>query len=163
MQSISLQTVAVAVAVTFLAAFPVPYAESKEAGTAPEDPPSIRGRSVLISQSAIAPVIPHFQEGRIVNRRVRVIVTAYSSTVDQTDDTPFITASGTSVREGIVAANFVPFGTKIKIPDLYGDRIFVVEDRMHTRKRNMVDIWFPTREEAIDFGAMHSTIEILEG
>jgi len=67
-------------------------------------------------------------------RKVKVIITAYSSTVWQTDDTPFITASGAFVEDGIVANNLFPFGTEIKIPELYGDKIFVVEDRKHQKK-----------------------------
>ena len=39
-------------------------------------------------------------------------VTAYSSTPEETDDTPFVTASGTSVRDGVIATNFLEFGTK---------------------------------------------------
>jgi 3D (Asp-Asp-Asp) domain-containing protein len=91
-----------------------------------------------------------------------VVVTAYSSTPEQTDDTPFITASGTKVREGIVAANFLPIGTKIKLPDLYGDKIFVVEDRMHPRKHYMVDIWFANYTEAKEFGAKLTYVQVLE-
>ncbi|MBI1985018.1 MAG: 3D domain-containing protein [Candidatus Wildermuthbacteria bacterium] len=92
---------------------------------------------------------------------IPVVLTAYSSTIAQTDDTPFITASGAFVREGIVAANFLPMGTKIKIPDLYGDKVFVVEDRMHPRKKYQVDIWFPDYWDALNFGAQYSTIEVL--
>jgi len=51
-------------------------------------------------------------------KKILVVITAYSSTVDQTDDTPFITANGSFVRDGIVANNMLPFGTKIKIPEL---------------------------------------------
>ena len=92
-----------------------------------------------------------------------VIVTAYSSTVWQTDDTPFITAAGTHVRDGIVANNLLPFGTKIRMPELYGDKIFVVEDRMHSRKSQYhFDIWFSTYEEAKNFGVENTYIEILE-
>src|SRR3989344_3213041 len=68
-----------------------------------------------------------------VTEEMILAATAYSSTPDQTDDTPFITAKGTTVRDGIIAANFLPFGTRIKIPDIYGDKIFVVEDRMNRR------------------------------
>src|SRR3989344_1966573 len=66
-------------------------------------------------------------------REMLVAASAYSSTPDQTDDSPFITAWNTRVRDGIIAANFLPFGTKIKIPDAYGDKIFIVEDRMNRR------------------------------
>ena len=98
-----------------------------------------------------------------VVRQIKMVVTAYSSTICQTDDTPFITASNTKVRKGIVANNFFPFGTRVRMPDLYGDRIFVVEDRMHRRKSNYhIDIWFPSYWEAKNFGAKTTYIEILE-
>lgn len=94
---------------------------------------------------------------------VKVIVTAYSSTVWQTDDDPFITASGTRVKEGIIANNMLPFGTEIRIPEYFGDKVFVVEDRMNRRKGPYwVDIWFATTQEAVDFGIREAYIEVLE-
>ncbi len=90
-----------------------------------------------------------------------VRVTGYSSSVDETDDSPFITAKGTYVRDGVVAANFLPFGTAIKIPELYGDKIFVVEDRMNSRYWMNVDIWFPSKDTALKFGAKNVKIEIV--
>ncbi|MDD3190563.1 MAG: hypothetical protein PHI66_02645 [Candidatus Pacebacteria bacterium] len=81
-----------------------------------------------------------------------VTVTAYSSTVDQCDSSPFITASGTYVRDGIIATNLLAFGTKVKFPSVYGDKVFVVEDRMNARYSDRADIWFETREEAKQFG-----------
>jgi 3D (Asp-Asp-Asp) domain-containing protein len=93
-------------------------------------------------------------------RTVKVPMTAYSSTPDQTDDTPFITASGTHVRDGIVAANFLPIGTQVKIPEMYGDKIFVVEDRMNARYHYKMDIWMETRQEAMNFGLRYLEVEI---
>ena len=90
-----------------------------------------------------------------------VSASAYSSSVDETDDTPFITAKGTYVRDGIVAANFLPFGTAIKIPSIYGDKIFVVEDRMNKRYNLNVDLWFPSKALAKQFGRKTITIEIV--
>jgi 3D (Asp-Asp-Asp) domain-containing protein len=96
-------------------------------------------------------------------RKIKVIVTAYSSTEWQTDDTPFTTANGSEVRDGIVANNMLPFGTEIKLPELYGNKVFTVEDRMHSRKsKYQVDIWFPTLEEAKAFGVKETYIEVLE-
>lgn len=104
--------------------------------------------------------VPGYQE---VVKSIRMIVTAYSSTPDQTDSTPFITASGKYVTEGFVANNMLPFGTRIRIPELYGNRIFVVEDRMHRRKGVYhADIWFPEYEQAKEFGAKLVNIEVLE-
>ncbi|MCK9578775.1 3D domain-containing protein [bacterium] len=94
-------------------------------------------------------------------KRIKVVITAYSSEVEQTDDTPHITANGTLVKDGIVANNMLPFGTKIKIPSLYGNKVFTVTDRMNARKGNYaIDIWFPTTEEAINFGVKETYIEV---
>lgn len=114
-----------------------------------------------------APVSPKLQRGepakeeKIAPKRViYVTVTAYSSTPDQTDDTPFITANGTQVRDGIIAANFLRFGTKIKFPDYFGDKIFEVTDRMNERYPSRADIWMETREEAHNFGIRTLKMEI---
>ena len=98
-----------------------------------------------------------------VVKKIPVIITAYSSTHEQTDDTPYITASGSLVRDGIVANNFLAFGTKIKIPELYGDKVFIVEDRMSWKKGNYhIDIWFSDYWQAISFGAKRTHILVLE-
>lgn len=97
-----------------------------------------------------------------VNKEIWTTITAYSSTKDQTDDTPFITALGTHVRDGVIAANFLPFGTVLKIPELYGDKAFVVEDRMNSRYgHGRIDIWFPERSIAKEFGVKRVKIEII--
>ena len=97
-------------------------------------------------------------------KKVKMIITAYSSTIEETDDTPFITASGKTVEDGIVANNLLPFGTEVRIPEIYGDKIFVVEDRMHSKKGYYhLDIWFADTQQAKDFGAKRVYIEILEG
>lgn len=93
----------------------------------------------------------------------KITVTAYSSTPDQTDDSPFITASGKLVCDGIIASNFLPFGTKVRFPKLFGDKIFIVEDKMHERFADTrVDIWFPDKESAKEFGIKQTIMEILE-
>lgn len=103
-----------------------------------------------------AVVVPKVQEVRTVK------VTAYSSTPDQTDDTPFTTAQGTPVRDGVLATNMLPFGTKVKIPALFGDKVFTVEDRMHPRKKGFVDVWMPTTENALRFGIHTANIVVLD-
>jgi 3D (Asp-Asp-Asp) domain-containing protein len=95
--------------------------------------------------------------------RILAIVTAYSSTPWETDEDPHITASGKPVKDGIVANNFLPFGTKIKIPEIFGDKIFVVEDRMKRGKsKYQFDVWFENYFEALKFGAKKTYVEILE-
>ena len=108
------------------------------------------------------PEKPAVQEQKNKEKRMEVWVTAYSSTPDQTDDSPFITAANTPVRHGVIAANFLPFGTEIKMPALFGDEIFIVEDRMHRRKSGFIDVWMPTRKAALKFGIKRTEIVIIE-
>jgi 3D (Asp-Asp-Asp) domain-containing protein len=101
-------------------------------------------------------------EPKVVRRISQVVVTAYSSTVFETDDTPHITALGTRTRDGIIANNLLPFGTRVRLPELYGNKIFVVEDRMNRRKGLYhFDIWFPSYGEAKNFGAQNTSLEVL--
>jgi 3D (Asp-Asp-Asp) domain-containing protein len=88
-------------------------------------------------------------------------VTAYSSEVDETDDTPFIMADGNHVYDGAAASNILPFGTRLEFPDLFGNKIFTVEDRTSKRFSNTIDLWMPSRERALIFGVNHTTIIVL--
>lgn len=94
-----------------------------------------------------------------------VSMTAYNSERSQTDGDPCTTANGFNVcKHGVedtVAANFLPFGTKIQIPELFGDRVFVVRDRMARRFSNRVDVWFVERSDALKFGVRQAHIVIL--
>ena len=96
----------------------------------------------------------------IPKKTMYVTVSAYSSTKDQTDGDPYLTALGTPVRDGIVAANFLPIGTVVRFPDKFGEKIFVVEDRMHEKYGLQVDIWMPNLEEAKKFGIQYLKMEI---
>jgi 3D (Asp-Asp-Asp) domain-containing protein len=91
---------------------------------------------------------------------ITVPSTAYNSEVGQTDSTPFITASGTTVRPGVIAANFLPIGTRIKIPKYYGEQVFVVEDRMNARYNKRIDIWMTEHSDAIAWGIRNVEIEV---
>jgi|APSaa5957512535_1039671.scaffolds.fasta_scaffold189716_1 3D (Asp-Asp-Asp) domain-containing protein len=95
---------------------------------------------------------------------IPVTITAYSSTVDQCDDDPFITASNKRVERGVIALSRnllkkfdaeAPFdwGHEIYII-IDGDSLgpFIVEDAMNKRYKDYVDIWHPTREEANNWG-----------
>lgn len=98
---------------------------------------------------------------RAPRKAVTVVATAYNSVPWQTDDTPFITASGTRTRHGVVAANFLPIGAHVRFPDVYGDTIFVVEDRMNKKYyRGRVDIWMEEVPDARIFGAKRLTMEV---
>jgi 3D (Asp-Asp-Asp) domain-containing protein len=116
-------------------------------------------------------IIGHDNED-LVSNNVRIkseshrIITAYNSEIGQTDNSPCITANGFNLCqhniEDSVAANFLPFGAKIRIPELFGDKVFVVRDRMNSRHYNRVDIWMADRNDAIKFGVKSAKIEVLE-
>lgn len=99
-------------------------------------------------------------EPRVIAERY-VTTTAYSSEPRQTDGTPFTTAWITPVRDGVVAANFLPLGTLVRFPDDFGDKIFVVEDRMNARYKYRVDIWMHKTAVARKFGVQYLRMEVL--
>lgn len=121
------------------------------------------GDSLVTVQENSLIAVDNFQIPE-VKKVIKVLATGYSSCPEETDESPLITASGNWVKEGIIANNLLPFGTEIRIPELYGDKIFVVEDRMHWRNSYyQIDIWFPSKEAAQNFGAKRTYIEVLEG
>ncbi len=123
--------------------------------TAPELP-AATADAALLNQN---PIPSHASKPE--RKLVRAVITAYSSREEETDDTPLITAAGTKVRPGVVAANWLPLGAKIRIPELFGDQVFIVEDRMHARMTGKIDVWFSDTEEALRFGTQVARVEIL--
>lgn len=94
-------------------------------------------------------------------QQLTATVYAYSSTVGQTDASPFVTASGERVRDGIVANNCLAFGTVVTFPELYGEKQFVVTDRMAPRYGcASFDIWFSTITAARQFGKQTTTVNV---
>jgi 3D (Asp-Asp-Asp) domain-containing protein len=95
-------------------------------------------------------------------RTLPVTLTAYSSTEDQCDDTPHITASNKPVRNGIIAVSNdlmeewgLTFGQRVLIP---GHGLFEVQDRMNRRWQKKVDIWHNDREAARLFGRQQGVL-----
>ena len=121
----------------------------------------IQTTELLAQNYPIATISSEYSPETKEPRVIKALITAYSSSIDETDNTPLITASGNYVRPGVVAANFLPFGTKVRMPKIFGDKIFVVEDRLHERYNDRIDVWFPTKEGALRFGQQISEIEIL--
>ena len=115
--------------------------------------------AVLQNDSFMATVSP--ETIQVAYTLDSVITTAYSSTPDQTDSSPFITATGSRVRDGIIACNFLRFGTRVRFPELYGDKVFVVDDRMAKKNSHKIDIWFPSRQQALTFGVRYAKVEVL--
>lgn len=94
-----------------------------------------------------------------------VTMTAYNSEKGQTDDDPCTAAGGFNLckhnKEDSVAANFLPLGSVIKAPELFGDREFVVRDRTHPKYGDRVDFWFKSRNDALQFGKRRAAIIVV--
>jgi len=125
--------------------------------------------SPVDSSNQIATTSPQSDKKTITEKIAREsthTMTAYNSEVGQTDNSPCITANGFNVcKHGIedtIAANFLPMGTKVKIPELFGDRVFVVRDRMNKKHPNRVDVWMKDRHDAIQFGVKVAKIQVLK-
>ncbi len=100
------------------------------------------------------------------SRVITVPVTAYNSLPGQTDNTPCITANGFDLCENntqnVIAANFLPFGTKVRFPDYDPETIYTVQDRMNKRYSYRADIWMQSHQDAVNFGLQHLTMEIYQ-
>ena len=89
-----------------------------------------------------------------------VMATAYSSTPDQTDDTPCITATGYDIcnkTKNVIAVSrdlvrSLGYGTQVRFPEVFGDQVFHIEDTMNARFVQRIDFHFDSREEAKQFG-----------
>ena len=117
------------------------------------------------TELAIFPVA----EDKVPVKTMTVVSTAYNSLVGQTDNSPCITANGHDLckqyeEDGFgntIAANFLPMVTQVKFPELYGDKIFIVRDRMNARYGyGRIDIWLPEYSEAKTFGVKRLKMEI---
>jgi len=87
-------------------------------------------------------------------------VSAYTSSVGETDDTPHTTASGTETRHGVLACpSRMKFGTRVEIES----KLYVCEDRMGKRyaDQEVYDIWMPSKELAREWGRRNLKIKIL--
>ena len=124
--------------------------------------------NVITQRELTREVVPHREDRHISpeleKQRIRLVkttATAYNSLENQTDSTPWVTASGTKCRSGVIACNFLPIGTKVWIKG-FGHKIFVVEDRMHKRFSDRIDIWMESHHEAIKFGKKQVLIAYIE-
>ena len=117
--------------------------------------------AMAVEEEAVTPEI--IEEPR---HTLYATLTAYSSTVWQTDDTPCTSASGMNIchlfhddEMSICAANFVPLGTVLEVE---GVGECVVFDRMHSRHTDRVDIYMGLGQEAyenaVQFGIKHNKL-----
>lgn len=80
---------------------------------------------------------------------VTTTVTAYSP---QECDSAY-TASGTMPRDGVVACNWLPFGSRVQIDGTW----YTVEDR---GGMDGIDIFMDSHQDAIDFGTRTESVYI---
>ena len=90
--------------------------------------------------------------------RIVAVITAYSSSPDETSGDPFVTASGRPVADGVVACpRRLPFGTKVRI----GNRTYTCWDRLHPKYDDRFDIWKPSKADALQFGRRRLLVEVM--
>ena len=121
--------------------------------------------------------------GPLANPTFTVRATGYNSLASQTDSTPNVTATGTHTRFGVLAvsrdllARDLPYGSIVRLRDLGtyydgrgegryqsvldGQGLFVVEDTMHARKRQQVDVWFGDYASAVNWGVRELEIQVV--
>lgn len=123
---------------------------------------------------------PH---GATANLTLEVRATGYNSLSSQTDATPHVTATGTRTRFGVLAASRdllgsdVPYGSLVRLRDLGtfhegrdpgrfqalldSQGIFVVEDTMHRRKTDQIDLWFSDYASAVNWGVRRVRVDVI--
>lgn len=118
-------------------------------------------RAIPLSQPRVLPSITNKQYE--VKNSFMSTITAYSSSPDETFGDPFTMASGDRVFDGALAHQYLPFGTKVRFPEQFGDKIFVVKDRLHPRHTSQYhfDMWVHSKVEAKTWGARQIKVEIL--
>jgi 3D (Asp-Asp-Asp) domain-containing protein len=110
-----------------------------------------------------------------------IVATSYSSDPYQTDSTPCLPAMNYDLCEhamngevNTIAANDLPLGTQVRFPELYGDTVFVVRDRMNRRYtgKSRIDFYVAkldadgnvdnvaSKQNAINFGVKRLKMEI---
>ena len=116
-------------------------------------------------------------EDRTPRRVIYMIATAYSSDPAQTDSTPCIPALHTFdlckeyAKTGVadtVATNDISLKTALRVSGLtisgkpLDSQNMVVRDRMNKKYtgKSRIDIWMPSKEEAIKFGVQRIKVEI---
>lgn len=92
-------------------------------------------------------------------------ITAYAPSPDETDDTPFEAASGLPVHTGTVAVSKNlfdtgwTFGKIVYIIEM--DEFFMINDLMHGRWIDKLDILKWNKEEAVEFGIRQFNVYLL--
>jgi 3D (Asp-Asp-Asp) domain-containing protein len=122
-------------------------------------------------------------KGPVATPSLEVRATAYNSLESQTNSQPFVTATGAQTRWGIIAVSRdllefdLPYGSLVRLRDLGnfhngrgyaayqtlldGAGLFVVEDTMHPRKTNQIDVWFADYASAVNWGVRRVELDVI--
>ncbi len=112
--------------------------------------------------SSIPSTVTYVQADQEKVETVQAEVSAYTSNVDETDDTPFVTSNGTSTKDGVIACpQRLAYGTEVEIE---GKR-YVCQDRMNQRYRDkeVYDVWVHDKNTAYEWGRKIIEIKIHHG
>jgi 3D (Asp-Asp-Asp) domain-containing protein len=176
LSSIGFQTFKIALALfSLLSAFASSVASAKTVSIALADN-AYTSTSAVVSRTWVDHIAsadePEVMEEPIVEpsdapaQTIKVLyreMTAYTSRPQETDDSPCVSADGSVVFDGMVASNGLPFGTKFRIPDYFGDKVFEVRDRMNARYTTRIDIWMDNTKDMYQWGYKKNVkIEIIE-
>lgn len=165
-----------------ITAFSAPRVDEVEPTGAPTPVElSIEPRAEVLAMPGSSPATPAVQ-GPTANPVFVLRATGYNSHASQTDATPFITATGVRTRFGIMAVSRdllgsdLPFGSLVRLRDLgnyhtgrgvgafqalLDDQLFIVEDTMHSRKSQQVDVWFESYSQAVTWGVRKVEVELV--
>lgn len=128
-------------------------------------------KNIAIAQPVLAEVSPETAPAAVAKnhatpttikkgKTIVASVSGYTSRPQETDDDPFITASGDHVYDGGVACpSWLAFGDKV----LISGKVYTCNDRMNVRYRqgNYFDIWFSDLDAALSHGRQQLEVVIL--
>ncbi len=142
------------------------------------------------SAEAMVEVAPEITEAEVVAEAAPTLElptytlksTAYNSHASQTDSSPNVTATGATTAFGVIAMSrdmlgLIPYGSLVRLKDLGSYRsgrgegkfqevlntqdLFIVEDTMHPRKLEQIDVWFADHSEALNWGVRKVELEVV--
>jgi len=103
-------------------------------------------------------------EEPVVWQTIRMRVTAYCPCEKCCGpDSPGVTASGHKIQSGdvfVAADKRYPFGTKMIVPGYNDDQPVEVLDRGGAIKGDRIDVFFPTHEEALEWGVKNLDVKV---
>ena len=142
------------IGLVFLMGFHIPQVYAEESLVLPENWSS--DWTLPFANEQLVESTPTIVIGEVSDKPAKytkyVVASAYSSDVHQTDASPFRPAMSMDFREEIakngvvncVAHNDLRLGTKVRFPEMHGNVVYTVCDRMNTRYSGAgrVDFYF---------------------